>query len=603
LKVINRTTKLKINNLNTTSFTIMPLPKFKDDNVYHFYRKFAHVNSKNKTKNISCPQCFSEMDLCQYASHVKNIHEMNPERECIFCMGKYKWNFGEGTKRTRVVTHRLECIKKFLELSCKPVAKKTNKDNVCLYCYKTLECGNKQDIAGRKINPQWKYFYESFCDDSIFNLDHGDEHVMFTENSGLGSIMYDIFQKFNSKEYLFFHIMIRAIVYDKFIESVHKSKLFALPYQCLCDGFKGDQGLKDESEIHHKHMIIFVKTDYNIEFSYIWRNTIKNKEGGKSKFKKPITTHHYLMNAIYYVSSKFAKCDGSIANMDLSETTQTGGSHYFINRELYFHAKLAIACLYQNGHQDLLNDYAKSKNVEPFHEHVERFNNRWRVQIKHLNLKTKKCIIPFEKNYILERSNVYNFNKPHIYIFGVDFQLNIKLLDMNFESWYNYQLKTGNAFLDLIMCHYYILNRNQAKVMNQLVTVNKKWDKKYKEKSIECEQLNNELEQSNNELKQLKEKYITKLEEQNKQHEERVKQHKEQSQQSFEQNKQLLEQNKQIIEKVIKIQKWNNKQMQILQKEFQKERNKERIQRLKRALQVSNMLCAELIKMKSIKPS
>ena len=83
-----------------------------------------------------------------------------------------------------------------------------------------------------------------------------------------------------------------------------------------------------------------------------------------------------------------------------------------------------------------------------------------------------------------------------------------------------------------------------------------------------------------NELKQLKK--------------ERVKQLEERVKELLERNKELSEQNKRmanIFEKVIDMEKWNSEQMQILNKELLKERDKERFQRLERALQVSNLLC------------
>lgn len=51
--------------------------------------------------------------------------------------------------------------------------------------------------------------------------------MIFREKRGLGSVIYAIFQKFNI---LFYHILLKAVVYEinlKFVESVDTSKVFA----------------------------------------------------------------------------------------------------------------------------------------------------------------------------------------------------------------------------------------------------------------------------------------------------------------------------------------------------------------------------------------
>ena len=335
------------------------------------------------------------------------------------------------------------------------------------------------------MNPEWKSFYEPFCDNSIFNLNHGDEHVKFTKNSGLDSVMYDIFKKFDSKEYYFYHIIVRAIIYDKFIESVDKSNIFPLPYQCLCDG----GNVKEESRRHHKHMIIMVKSEYNTKFGSIWRTCVlKNDDNSKNKFRIFIKDRHHLMNVLYYVSNPLGSCDGTIKTAETLEKVR--GSHYWINQELYPHAKVAISSLFKNGHQVLIEDSSKNKNVEPFYKYVKKINQNYCVELKYLGLKIRNCIIPFEKNY-----EISEYGKPKVFIYGDNWYLkeNNKLLDLDFDSWYHYHLSTKNSFFDNFFSNIYFLKRNQVKTFHQLIKVDKSWEEKFEEKCLEYENTIHEL--------------------------------------------------------------------------------------------------------------
>ena len=475
------------------------------------YSKFYYLREKNE--NVSCPSCFSTMNLVEFSKHAAKEHQIDTDNECCYCMGKYKWEPGKGTKQLNVITHRLHCLKQFLKPSSEPPRKKIKLDNVCIACYNSLRNGFTQSMDEHVKNPEWKHFYEPFYDESHFNLDHGAEHVKFTEESGLGSIIYDIFKKFNSNEYFFYHIMVRAKVYDKFLQLIDKTKVFGLPYQCLCVSGHGE----DEFQ-HHKHMIIVLKKDYDAEFSNIWRK-VKVGDGEKYKLKKRITTLHYLMNVIFYVSTPYATCDGSVRYII---TTTKVGSHYWINRQLCDHAKIAIGCLYKEGHKDVIDDFNKAKSVEPFHQYAQKIQRIWHVEIQHVNAQPRNCIIPFKRPYQLFQPGYSTV--PQVYIYGELMELvnDNKLLNMEFDEWYQFHLKNNNAFLDSILDKQYKLQLNQVKTMNQLVKVNKRWENKYDEKCFEYEKKINEYEKKINdltqhyesEIKQLREKYTSQLEDQ-----------------------------------------------------------------------------------------
>ena len=449
-------------------------PSHTDQEAQRLHWKFKHLIAKYKDKNVSCPLCYSTMKLCEFPSHTLTVHQINPKCKCCYCMGQFTWAYGEGTRLSRVISHRIDCLNQFLQ----------PKDNVCIVCFNSLRYGFTQSMDGHVKNPEWKHFYEPFYDESHFNLNHGAKHVKFTKESGLGSVMYDIFKKFNSNKYFFYHVMVRAKIYDKFLELIDKTKVYGLPYQCLCASGHGDE----EALQHHKHIILMVEKDYDI--GNVWRK-IKMGDGVKIKLKKQITTLHHLMNVIFYVSSPYATCDGSVNKI---KTTSVVGSHYWINRQLYHHAKIAMGCLFLDGHKYLIDDSAKNKNVEPFYQHVRRFDRKWHIEIQHLNLKPRKCIIPFEKPY--ELTSPFLYTGPLVYIYDSVMELapNDELLNMDFESWYSYQLENDNIFLDSILSKLHPLQLNQVKTMNQLKKVDDSWKEKYDMKVSEYDMKVSEYE-------------------------------------------------------------------------------------------------------------
>ncbi|KAG8179060.1 hypothetical protein JTE90_010090 [Oedothorax gibbosus] len=464
--------------------------------------------ARHKHKSVYCCLCHAEVTVGCFVSHVQEKHGVSCATSCAFFYGQFRWQKGDVVRDLRVAHHRKRCLESFLkthrqaprqcfeEVSTAlpeggetPISSSPSESDAyefCPICYEPHRNGPRMN--GRTRNELWESygFYDSLPEDDLFFRDCGPKHVRFSEESGLGLCAHNIFQCFRLDEYAFYHVMVRACMWQDFREQ-NWSEVHFLPYSTLCDGVHLDEGeetQRDEGHIHHRHLMIAVKRERVVSFKEKWRRLTRIKRetvdtGGpvrrqQDKLCVSVHTASHLMYALVYVSRPWATCDDPRA-MTLARGGGRGkdetGSHYWIFRELSSCAHLALAALWEKGHETLVSKRHRDSNLANFYEHVERANQHWQVRLKHLAMKEKNCVLPLAREY--EMSDTWAEDCPVVYVYGRAKYLKCvpELVKLEYDAWLRHQLRTGNHFWYGLRDEYYVLEHYQTRCMNMLQQV------------------------------------------------------------------------------------------------------------------------------------
>lgn len=364
-------------------------------------------------------------------------------------------------------------------------------------------------MSGRERNDEWVGFYEDAGRWPPFLVGPFPRtHVPFQEWTGLGDVAWPIVSRFGDDDYLWYHASVKAAAWKVFDEHVlQMDGVYVLPFWCLCDGRKeekeGDGKLR-----HHRHMILVVRKGVDVHAK--WKRRVE-KVGklGQVKFLKPILSSEHLRNALYYVSTPKARCDGTICYLPHDNT----GSHYWINRPICPHAKVAMAILVEGGLEEYLRELGRNRN--PFHwfELVDKRGADLVVPLKHLGIGISGCPAPIKKGmqpWRMAKTTDEGVDEiPRVHLYGDAILLleeNKKLLDLSDDEWYEHQCRLGNCFLEAVHEELFVLgacqkgrvkdmlrvkDRCDADRLEELSVMRKAWDDEFEALTREKEAMEN----------------------------------------------------------------------------------------------------------------
>lgn len=438
---------------------------------------------KNKGVRVRCPACGVELNFGDFERHASDEHLVNSKYSCPYCFGKKRWCYGE-TGGEDVNRHRLDCMERFCEKN-RPVPEPGEKfydfvpsfgepsSQGCKKCDRYLRNGRlPRQLNGRKAKFK-KSFYEKMGDESLFTKKRYPDHVVFNENSGLGSWAFAIFRLFREMD--FYHLMVKQIVWDRFEKEMTRFKgIHFTPCWCLCDGRKDGE----TEGFHHRHAIVAVDRKSVRSFQTLWSSPkIKTGTGEKVKLMKKITTLQHLTNAVFYVGNDRGHCEG---NLNLNR--QGEGSHYWINAPLYPHAKLALSSLWRGGMDKFLTVMLNRVSPWKWYKNVEvNARGEWtnKVQVRWLDIDIKRCYLPFASFVKPGETIEYKDlppNRPFIHLFGdrvLALDVDVDWARLSYDEWVDHQLRAGNSFLGAIGYAPLVPNKVLVMHVNNLLKLDK----------------------------------------------------------------------------------------------------------------------------------
>ncbi|KAG8174957.1 hypothetical protein JTE90_002479 [Oedothorax gibbosus] len=346
-------------------------------------------------------------------------------------------------------------------------------------------------MDGRDVYPEWKMFYKPIGEDLPLRRDVGQHHVRFLDACGLGQEVYNVFDYFLTGQYKFYHIMIRALLFDAFCRQDLRD-VFFLPYWTNCDGDHQGMVEKVPERRHHRHMIIMMTEERHNSFQKMWQSLILGT-GGMNKKKKPIKSVEHLMNVINYVSRP--------------EDKKKHRSHYWIHRPFQRHARWAIAYLFRGGHELLLRKLNKNKHITSYFDKIRNEgttrNPNYVVKVGYLNMDPVTCRIPFADGYVPcpIRKEDGDGDYPIVYEFGERKALK-----------YVPEQREGYSCWQSIRNRDYRLGKLQTNVMNQLRVLVKRQTLELTIKLIDCRKKRKRSQVETEKYRKETEKYRTKME-------------------------------------------------------------------------------------------
>lgn len=438
-----------------------PCPrKKKDAKTKSAINKFGKLSFKHAFKSVSCPSCGIRIVFKALNDHMRAMHNINPQLKCIYCNGKFVWQRGEAQSNHGVMEHRFQCLTAYIESSEEddtvlPTIEDGKPPCACVAYLKTAN--ERPDMQGRvRLSTVGSSFYKPFGNQQMFRKRDGSRHVVFTESSGLGLFAHNVFRYFLSGKYKFFHIMVRAVLWDQFDAAYRGGDLLSpavlhvLPYGCLCDkSHKFPK--KDPLKGHHRHLLIMMDARQEKQFAKEWKALTLPGKTGRNKLRICIKDAKHLMNVVWYVSNPSASCAGP----------NEKGSHYWIERKLYPHAKIAMAALWKEGHQTLLTEMLLNRAPDRFHEHIR---DGKRVQLKYVKLKESNCPIPFADGYVLV-DDTGRKDRPTVYMHGTRMQLEFRLDPPSVmeKGWFEFQKSCKNVMWNAVLEEDYMLEHHQVR--------------------------------------------------------------------------------------------------------------------------------------------
>ncbi|KAG8173013.1 hypothetical protein JTE90_008251 [Oedothorax gibbosus] len=468
------------------------------------YSTYLSMCDRKKNRKVTCPftQCQTlegggDMTFSHYWKvHVKEVHKMKTLLECPFCLGKFRWMRKDLTSEI-VNRHRMDCAKECFpelfpgfqtphKLPEMPTQYETA-SGPCSTCVSAMGAPRKSGsdvLSGRSRVKQWGSFYREVGQEPPFlKGPFPAAHVSFSEASGLGDVMWPIVHQFLQKTHTWYHVSIRVAVWKEFeIHILRKKGVYVLPYWTLCDGSKQrSRSPVPASTRHHRHMVLVLEKSVNIDRE--WRTLLKMPNKA-AKLKLCVDTIDHLINTLFYVSNPHAQCDGHVETL----CDEGGQSHYYLNRRLYPHAKLAMHMLYRGGLQSYVDVRGKPRSARGWYQVVRGKGANRHVPVGMLQIPLEGCALPFSAH--LEPSHVMwtdvpPEDVPYVWLYQRDqvmvLRSNPALGDLRFADWYMHQMNRRNCFLNAVHDDKYMLGLRHRKSVNDMQWVRQEMTSQFEE--------------------------------------------------------------------------------------------------------------------------
>ncbi|KAG8173233.1 hypothetical protein JTE90_023707 [Oedothorax gibbosus] len=450
------------------------------------YGRYNTLICRKKDRRVTCPFSCSGGDPMSFGDfwrvHMKKVHQVNASQACPFCLGKFQW-LRQEARSEEVNRHRLECMKAlFPDLfhwAKEPKVPKMPKNydtasGPCSACYSVLDSSLSSEGLNRPRVKRWGSFYREVGEYPPFLMGPFPAiHVSFSETSGLGDVMWPIVQAFLAKTYTWYHVSLRAAVWKEFeMYILSKKGVYVLPYWALCDGAKNRHAHPLSSIRHHRHMIMVTEKWVSLEGDWKARLKIPNTPQG-AKLKIRILNIEHLINALFYVSQPHAKCDGYADRM---RDDKSGSSHYYLNRPLYPHAKLAMHMLFSGGLQFYVDKRSKQRSTRRWFKDVRGKGNSSFVKVSRLGIPLEGCVLPWsaewEFSHMMRITEKNRPDAPYVWLYQKDQVMVLRscpaLKDMPYSDWYVHQMNRRNCFLNSIQDEEYVLGKRHLMVVNDM---------------------------------------------------------------------------------------------------------------------------------------
>lgn len=238
------------------------------------------------------------------------------------------------------------------------------------------------------------------------------------------------------------HLQVHAVAIPSFYQAMEEDGgvTVLLPFWCWCDG-----GFhKEARHRQHRHMIAVAPKGHF--FKNVWKKvTVVSEEKPFEWYKclrsRSIKSPKHLMNTIGYVSQRISTCR-------VSADLNTNLNHFCINITFPKKFKWVLACLWEEGLQQLIYQKCRLLNPNKLMLCAQRIQNTWKICVQRLPKLPIKLVLPVSKNFFPTCQTTSYF--LHL---GHDRKLYFEKDDerqLDDTEWGRVQARSGNCFCRVI---------------------------------------------------------------------------------------------------------------------------------------------------------